>query len=189
MIITFVFLVALIYLLISLDHLKSKKEFIICEYFFSDCSLSVFAKASVQNVVIMTTLSKKFIPQFYNFWLVSATKIGFTNIVIVAYDIESYLFSKKLSKYVLKNKQLINQSDEVVFINKDYVKVIMSRMLLTKYILDKNFSVFVIDTDIILFKNPLPLVLSHNDYDVVSHKEDPNTNDVCCGFMYCNKEY
>lgn len=60
----------------------------------------------------------------------------------------------------------------------------MTRMLLINYILENNFSVFVIDSDIALFKNPLPLVLLHSNYDIVAQKELPNKKDICAGFMY-----
>lgn len=57
-------------------------------------------------------------------------------------------------------------------------------MVLINFILQNNYSVFVIDSDIALFKNPLSIILSHNNYDIVAQQELPNKKTICAGFMY-----
>lgn len=104
--------------------------------------------------------------------------------MVIAYDLKSFSFTKKLTTNVLKNNMLINQTEEVKFLNKDYVKVIMSRMMLINFILSRKYSVFVFDTDIVLFKNPLPYLLHYSQYDIIAQKELPHRNIICCGFMY-----
>lgn len=160
-----------------------------CIFLYNSCSIKVLREASTDNTVIFLILSRKFIFQFSNFWVVTVIPNKLTNIVIITFDEESYLFSKQKSKYVLKYNLQINQTEDIVFLNKDYLKVTTSKIVICKYILDLNFSVFVIDPDIVLFKNPFPYILSIKRYDIIAQGETPFFKDISNGFvLYKNNE-
>lgn len=156
-----------------------------CEYLYSSCSNKVLEKVSVDNTIIFTTLSRKFIPQFHNFWLISAVPTKFINILVITYDDESYIFSKKSTQYVLKYNVNVNQTDkDVVYLNRVYTILTRSKIMLCRYFVDLNYSVIVLDTDTTLFKNPLPFMLPIKDFDIIAQAETPYIKDVNNGLMY-----
>lgn len=173
--------------LFKINNKKANKED--CIYFYNSCSIEVLKEASIDHTVFFLTLSQKFILQFYNFWIVTVIPNKLTNIVIITFDQQSFLFSKQKSKYVLKYNFELNQTEEIAFMNKDYLHVTRSKIFICKYILDLNLSVFVIDPDIVLFKNPFPYILSLKEYDVVAQGETPFFRDINNGFvLYRNNE-
>lgn len=58
----------------------------------------------------------------------------------------------------------MNQRDDIVFLNKDYIQLTRSKIYICKYIFDLNLSIFDIDQDIALFKNPFHCILSAKIY-------------------------
>lgn len=154
-----------------------------CIFFYNSCSIQVLREASIDNTVIFLILSRKFIYQFYNFWIVTVIPNKLTNIVIITFDEESYLFSKRNSKYVLKYNLQINQTEDIVFFNKDYLQVTRSKIFICKYILDLNISLFLIDPDITLFKSPFPYIFSLKEYDIIAQDEAPHLRQISNGFV------
>lgn len=170
-----------IYILI-VYHLKSFYT-INCVYFKSFCVIQVLKEISISNIVICITLSRKFEFQFYNFWDSTIVKYKITNVLIIAFDEQSYIFSKKKSKYVLKYNIQINQTKDIVFMNKDYLQVTRSKIFISRYILELNYSIFIIDPDIYLFKNPFPYIFSLQKYDIICQGETPFLKDINNGFV------
>lgn len=173
----------ILFKLSKLNIIINKSNESTCDYFYSSCAINILKESAVDNTVIFLTLSNKFISQFYNFWIVSVLSNKLTNLVIITFDEKSYTFSKEKSKNVLKYNIKMNQTDDIVFLNEDYIQVTRSKIYICKYILDLNLSVFVIDPDIALFKNPFHFILSAKNYDIVAQYETPFERAINNGFV------
>lgn len=71
---------------------------------------------------------------------------------------------------------VINQTEELIFMNKDYLKIVFSRIQMINTILLYGFSVIITDLDIYLFKNPISYVTKYNDDIVISVDNPSNVN-------------
>lgn len=147
-----------------------------CLYIYSPCSKELFKKAITDNTVIITAVSRKFITQIYNFWISSALPNNFTSIFFISSDYFTYNYCKSFTKNVLLGENIINQKDDIVFMNHDYVKITVSRLKMIYYLLKMKFMVLVIDLDIYLFKNPLPYLIRYKEDIVTTLDSNKNIN-------------
>lgn len=155
-----------------------------CIYFDQLCAEHILRKASFNNTVLFAALSRKYFYQFYNFWIVTVIPNNIPNIVIITFDEETYLFAQKKSNYVLKYNIKINQTRDIVFMDKNYITVTLSKINICKYLLELKYSVFIIDPDIVLFKNPFPFITSLERYDIIYQAETSISRVICTGFVF-----
>lgn len=149
----------------------------VCVYLFSACSKYHIINASKNNTVVISAVSSKYIDQIQNFWLSSAIPNNFTSIIFIASDFISYKFCKSITKNSFVGETIVNQKEDAKFMSKDHVKITVSRLKMIHFILSLKISVFVIDLDIYLFKNPLPYIIKYNE-DIVASIDRPKSINV-----------
>lgn len=149
----------------------------ICDNLYKPCSKLFLKRALYNNVIILSIVSKKYIIQINNYWLSSVIPTKLTNIVFIASDYFTYKYCKKFTKYVFMGKITVNQTQNVKFMNKDFIKITLSRLEIIYWILLFGYSVLVNDIDIYLFKNPIPFVLQYEE-DIVASVDIPTKINV-----------
>ena len=61
-------------------------------------------------------------------------------------------------------------------------KKMVLKLCVIRDVVNLNYHVLYIDSDIILFQNPFPVLSNYRYYDLVAQKDDT----LCAGFMYLN---
>lgn len=148
-----------------------------CDNLYKPCSKLFLRQALYKNTVILSIVSKKYKIQIKNYWISSAVPNKLTNIVFIASDYSTYEFCKTFTKYVLMGRTNINQTENVKFMNLDFVKITLSRLEMIYKILTFGYTVLVNDIDIYLFQNPIPHILQYNE-DIVSSVDIPTKINV-----------
>lgn len=161
----FYYVLLLIILIIKLVYIEKE---ILCDNLFKSCANTFLKDALSNNIVVITAASNKYMIQIKNYWITSAIPNNFTNIVFIASDIIIYNYYKSFTKYVLMGNNIINQTEDIVFLNKDFKRITFTRS-----------SVLLTDLDIYLYRNPIPYVLQYNE-DIVSSIDEKNA--VNAGF-------
>lgn len=160
----FYFVLLLLILIIKLVYIEKE---ILCDSLFKSCAKSFLKNALSNNIVVITAVSNKYMIQIKNYWITSAIPNNFTNIVFIASDIIIYNYCKSFTKYVLMGNFIINQTEDIVFLNKEFKRITFSRLDMIFRILSFGYSVLLTDLDIYLYRNPIPYVLKYNE-DIVS---------------------
>lgn len=146
---------------------KRKNNIKECNNIFKECGKLMLKEVAVKNIVIISLVSIKYITQIKNFWISSALPNNYTNILFISSDYQTYRYCKTLTKYVLMGNIIVNQTKDLVAMNEDYSKIIVSKLYLIKAILHYDYSVLVNDLDIYFNKNPIPYLLQYKE-DIVA---------------------
>lgn len=160
------FVIAILLIIFILERTNT------CDCIYKSCAKSFLREASLHNIVIASIVSKKYILQIKNYWISSAIPNNFTNIVFIASDYKTFCFCKSLTKYVLMGRLVMNQTEEIKFMNKDFEKITLSRLEIIYTILSFGMSLLVNDIDIFLYKNPLPYIMNYSE-DIISSVDSP----------------
>lgn len=148
-----------------------------CDNLYKPCAKTILRKASTNNIVVLSSVSKKYKNLINNFWITSAIPNNLTKIVFVASDKVIYDYCKTFTKYILMGKCIVNQTAEIKFYTNEFLRLVFSRIEMIHRILSFGFSVLVTDLDIYLFKNPIPYILQYKE-DIITSVDRPNIINV-----------
>lgn len=171
-----IYILIILLLLIAFMKANHKKIEVLCDNLYKPCAKALLREASSNNIIVLSVVSNKFIIQIKNYWITSAIPNKFTNILFLATDTIAYSYCRSFTKYVMMGNVVINQTEELIFMNKDYLKIVFSRIQMINTILLYGFSVIITDLDIYLFKNPISYVTKYNDDIVISVDNPSNVN-------------
>lgn len=120
------------------------------------------------NCIIMSTLTNNIVDTVKNFYFSSLLPFNITNYVFVATDRESYL-NLKSQKYnvVLYLIEYKNNSNDYDYKSYNYYKSTNSRLNVICFLLSMNINIFIFDSDVKFFKNPIPLLRMYAEDIVV----------------------
>ena len=143
----------------------------------------VIKKHSYNNSIILMCTDSGYINMFLNSYNVCNLK-QYRNLIVTCLDMACY---NRLNKMNI-NVALVNaESDKLVdtttasnygsnaFQNKVHWKLIMLLQAI-----NQNVRVLYLDSDVILFRDPFPVLNSYTGYDILAQKDDA----ICTGFMY-----
>lgn len=177
--ITILLMLLFIYKAFSINIINNTRDDNECKYLFHSCAKRVLKDVSIHNIVVLSSVSIKYKTQIENFWISSAVPNNFTKILFIAADYEIFDYCKTFTRYVLLGKLIINQTNDAVFMNKDYTSIILSRWEIIILLLSYNLSVLINDVDIFFNKNPIPFLLNYREDIVISVD---HINDINAGF-------
>lgn len=147
-----------------------------CTNLFNPCAKHLLDRIAKNNIITVSSVSMKFIVQIKNFWITSAIPNKFTNILFIANDYTTFNYCKTFTEYVLMGKLIINQTDDIVFMNKDYTKIMISRWEIIIEILLYGYCILINDLDIYFYKNPISFLLPYKEDIVIAVDEGQSIN-------------
>lgn len=164
---------------------------------FSDYARSVSATYAVHNDIILLTASAGFVDFLMN-WIYSVERLGITNFIIVAEDVDLYnSIPERYHDRVLLS-DLVMPSDEVVekehgdthgfaYNSAKYNLLVGHRPRYISALLAMGFNVLYTDTDTVWLESPWAHFPGGYDMYVQSDAEGPDSHPwhmLCTGFMY-----
>ena len=108
----------------------------------------------------------------------------FSNFIIVAVDLKAYevLKAKNYPVAYDQSTDLSNEKTEKesLYESKDWKVKMANKIKIIRQAVVLNYNVLLFDSDVFLFQDPLPSILSLDDYDLIAQQD----TSVCAGFMY-----
>ena len=102
----------------------------------------------------------------------------FSNFIIVAVDLKA----KNYPVAYYQSTDLSNEKTEKesLYESKDWKAKMANKIKIIRQAVVLNYNVLLFDSDVFLFQDPLPSILSLDDYDLIAQQD----TSVCAGFMY-----
>lgn len=125
-----------------------------------------YKKYAINNYLLISTLTNNIIDSVFNFYYTEIINYDIKNYLFFATDEESYRKLKEKNINVVKYIINYSNSNNYDFSSKNYLLSTNVRISVILEMLKMNISVYVFDSDIKFFKNPLEYLSSFKE-DIV----------------------
>lgn len=133
----------------------------------SKCGIRYIENLVESSNILVSTLTNNILDTVKNFYYSSLLPFNITNYLFVATDRESYLNLKKekfnVVLYLIEYK---NNSNDYDYKSYNYYKSTNSRLNVVIFLLSLKINIFIFDSDVKFFKNPIPLLRTYEE-DIV----------------------
>ena len=144
---------------------------------------SYLPEKAINNTVMVSFTDASYLESFYASYNISRLE-RFSNFIIVAVDLKAYeiLKAKNYPVAYYQSTDLSNEKTEKesLYESKDWKAKMANKIKIIRQAVVLNFNVLLFDSDVFLFRDPLPSILSLHDYDLIAQQD----TSVCAGFMY-----
>ena len=132
---------------------------------------------------MLTYTDSGYINMFLNFYSVSNLK-QYENLIVTCLDKPCYnQLKKKNVNVALVNAEqdsTIDTSKASSYGSSAFQNKMQWKMIMLLQAVNKNVRVLYFDSDIILFRNPFPVLNSYTGYDILAQRD----SEMCAGYMY-----
>ena len=143
----------------------------------------VIKRQSYNNSIMLMCTDSGYINMFLNSYYVSNLQ-QYKNLVVTCLDKSCYNQLKKMNVNVAlvsaENDSLVNTSTASSFGSPAFRNKVHWKLIMLIQAINQNVRVLYLDSDIIIFKDPFPVLNSYTGYDFLAQRDDT----VCSGFMY-----
>lgn len=143
----------------------------------------VIKRQSYNNSIMLMCTDSGYINMFLNSYYVCNLQ-QYKNLVVTCLDKPCYNQLKKMNISVAlvsaESDNLVNTSKASSFGSPAFRNKVHWKLIMLIQAIYQNVRVLYLDSDIILFKDPFPVLNSYTGYDFLAQRDDT----VCSGFMY-----
>ncbi|KAK8789327.1 hypothetical protein WA588_001212 [Blastocystis sp. NMH] len=144
---------------------------------------SYLPEKAINNTVMVSFTDSSYLESFYASYNISRLD-RFSNFIIVAVDLKAYevLKAKNYPVAYYQSTDLSNEKTEKesLYESKDWKAKMANKIKIIRQAVVLNYNVLLFDSDVFLFQDPLPSILSLDDYDLIAQQD----TSVCAGFMF-----
>ena len=143
----------------------------------------VIKRHSYNNSIMLMCTDSGYLNMFLNSYSVSNLQ-QYKNLIVTCLDKSCYNQLKKMSINVaLVNAErdgLVDTSAASSFGSPAFRNKVQWKLIMLLQAINQNVRVLYLDSDIILFKDPFPVLNSYTGYDILAQRDSA----VCTGFLY-----
>ena len=143
----------------------------------------VIKRHSYNNSIMLMCTDSGYINMFMNSYYVSNLQ-QYKNLIVTCLDKPCYNQLKKMSINVAlvsaERDGLVDTSMASTFGSPAFQNKVQWKLIMLLQAVNQNVRVLYLDSDIVLFKDPFPVLNSYTGYDILAQKDGA----ICTGFMY-----
>ena len=148
-----------------------------------DCLEDVIQRHVYNNSIMLMYTDSGYINMFMNSYYVCNLK-QYKNLIVTCFDKPCYNQLKKMNISVAlvnaERDSLVDTSAASSFGSPAFQNKVQWKLVMLLQAINQNVRVLYLDSDIILFKDPFPVLNSYTGYDVLAQRDET----ICAGFMY-----
>ena len=144
---------------------------------------TVIQRQTFNKSIILFCTDSGYINLFLNAYYTSNLK-NYKNVVVTCLDKPCYrqLAAMNIPVAIVDAEQdeKVDTSIASTWGTKEFQNKVQWKLIMLKKALEQNIRVLYIDSDIILLKDPFPIINSFDKYDIIAQRDGT----ICSGFMY-----
>ena len=144
---------------------------------------TVIQRSSYNNTIMLMCTDSGYINMFLNSYRVCDLQ-QYKNLIVTCFDKPCYNRLKGMNINVAlvsaESDSLVDTSTAASYGSRAFRSKVHWKLIMLQQAVNQNVRVLYMDSDIILFKDPFPVLNSYKGYDIIAQRD----SHICTGFMY-----